>query len=83
MPHHGGGSYCPPSINLIRKVCGSHLVELSIVKHTFQWLGNVARMPGSRFAKLVFDYVPVVGKMNVGRPKASFKHTLHRNGEAP
>ena len=63
------------TLNHIRKVCGSQPVELVIVKRTFQWLGHVARMPDSRLPKLVYDCVPVGGKMNVGRPKASFKHT--------
>jgi hypothetical protein len=35
---------------------------------------HVARKADSRLPKLVYDCVPVGGKMNVGRPKASFKH---------
>ena len=58
----------------VREVCGTHPVRLMIVKRTFQWLGHVARMPGSRLPKMTYNCV-ADGVRPRGRPRGVFRHT--------
>ena len=62
------------SLKHIRHVCGSQPVSIMIAKRTFQWLGHVCRMQGSRLPKMAYCCV-VEGPRSRGRPKGFFRHT--------